>query len=123
MGDYCHGCGVDTTALKNRRLLSTVKSRHLLHAWSAFISSADVSIGDSPLGYLCRSCVSAFGRFADLQRELTDNLDRALDQLPNLTKCTSKRMRLDGSHAPYHLQETASSSSTSPNVGVGMKII
>ncbi len=48
------------------------------------ISSAGISLGDSPAGYLCRSCASAFGCYT-LRKELTENLDHALDKFPNLT--------------------------------------
>ena len=111
--DRCCGCGNDVTDKKtNRRLLRSSKSQHVFSLWKAFVTHLDHScnLGEG-FEYMCRSCFSAFERYADLQKKIENNLVKYFDE----QSTTPKRIKLDPS--PVMLS-TDSSASSSPAVGV-----
>ena len=119
MVDLCHGCGVDVTGGKNeRRLLSTSKSEHVLKVWKALLGSLDLDLGDEPLGYMCRSCFSAYERLMSLQNNIGEKLNKAIELQYSPQGGSSKRIRLETSQRVLFQRPPAASSSTSPDVGV-----
>ena len=139
MVDFCNGCGIDVTEKKTeRRLLSTAKSLPVLTLWKAFLENLG-SLGDLPVGYMCRNCFSAYEQYINLQKNIEGKLHKALEKT-NTTSGTPKRMRLaagsEGTSVVFQPPSSTSvasaraslarassgsvpSCSTSPDVGVG----
>ena len=120
MVECCYGCGIDVTEERTeRRLLCTSKSLPVLTLWKSFLDN----LGDSPVGYMCRNCFSAYERYINLQKNIEEKLHKALEKIYNIiTPGTPKRLRLANSEGPSVvtsvLPASAPSSSASPDVGV-----
>ena len=135
--DVCLGCG-DELKVKDRRVLGSDSSKHVLQVWRSFFEEKLEELGiredvdtdslvkgsgdEKKAGKVCRKCFSAFERYEKLRRSIEKSIEDVLEAMvPDLEVPSPKRQR-EGppTSRPFFASSSQPGSSQSPNVMVSL---